>query len=81
MKDSAPQWALSVRLPRTDPLRHLRVREYHTRVALQGRDVALREVSGALRRNQQENGLSHQSVDAIVRQRLLFVESFIDRHN
>jgi hypothetical protein len=51
LRDSAPQWALSVRLPRTDPLRHLRVRENHTRVALQSRNVTLGEFSGALRRN------------------------------
>jgi hypothetical protein len=70
-----------VQLPRTDSLRHLRVREDHTRVALQGRNVMLGEVSGALRRNQEENGLSHQRVDAVIRQRLLFVESFIDRDN
>jgi len=77
----ALQLALSGRLPRTDSLRHLRVREDHTRVALQGRNVTLREVSGALRRNQQENGLSHQSIDAVIGQLLFVVESFIDRHN
>ena len=51
----------------------------HTRITLQGGDVALAEFPAALCRHQQENRLVHDRVDIGVRQRLFGVEGFVDR--
>lgn len=59
-------------------LRRLSVGQHHARVALQGGDVAIAELTAVLSWDQQEHRLAHDRVDAGMGERLSLVESFID---